>query len=232
MVVRMTPRAVPLRPDDRRAAILAAVAPLVVERGPAVSTHDLACAAGVAEGTLFRVFRSKDELVVAAARTVFAEDDHLSLLAGIDPAAPLEAKLVEIVTIWQGVVRRFLTVYLAFGAAGRKDALGSPGTEIDRAVADEADRITAGLLAPDADRLRMPVPEVIKILGSLVLMSVHPMTIGLRLDPTQLVDLLLHGVSNQVAGANENPLDPHPVSAVRLAGRHTHAPEGPPCSGA
>lgn len=217
----MTPRAAPLRPDERRAAILQAVVPLVVERGPAVTTRELACAAGVAEGTLFRVFESKDDLVVAAARTVFAEDGHLDRLSAIDAAAPLEPKLVEIVTIWQEVVRRFLKVYLAFAAAGRKDALGAPGSEIDPDVAAEADRITAGLLAPDADRLRMPVPEVIKILGSLVLMSVHPMTRGLPLDPTQIVDLLLHGVSSTPGRADENPLDPHPASAVKLAGRHT-----------
>lgn len=228
----MTPRAAPLRPDERRAAILAAVVPLVVERGPAVTTRELACAAGVAEGTLFRVFESKDDLVVAAARTVFAEDAHLDRLAAIDPAAPLEPKLVEIVTIWQAVVRRFLQVYLAFGAAGRKDALGAPGREIDPDVAAEADRITAGLLAPDVDRLRMPVPEVIKILGSLVLMSVHPMTMGLPLDPAQIVDLLLHGVSSTPGPADHNPLDPHPASAVTMAGRHTVDSEGTTCSGA
>ncbi|MBN9326134.1 MAG: TetR family transcriptional regulator, partial [Cellulomonas sp.] len=43
-------------PDERRRAILRAVLPVVRERGADVTTRELAEAAGVAEGTLFRVF--------------------------------------------------------------------------------------------------------------------------------------------------------------------------------
>src|SRR5450756_2416507 len=59
-------RAAPMAPDDRRAAILAAAVPLLRERGPSVTTRELAEAAGVAEGTLFRVFPDKAALVQAA----------------------------------------------------------------------------------------------------------------------------------------------------------------------
>ena len=45
-----------MAPDDRRKAILAVLVPLIVEKGGDVSTREIARAAGIAEGTIFRVF--------------------------------------------------------------------------------------------------------------------------------------------------------------------------------
>ena len=67
-------RAAPLPPDERRAAILLAVRPVILARGAAVTSRELAEAAGVAEGTLFRVFTDKVTLVREA------------VLAAVDPA--------------------------------------------------------------------------------------------------------------------------------------------------
>src|SRR5690349_3699156 len=46
----MSERARPLPPAERRAALVAATLPLISEHGPAVSTRQIAVAAGVAEG--------------------------------------------------------------------------------------------------------------------------------------------------------------------------------------
>ncbi|MCW2808645.1 MAG: Transcriptional regulator, TetR family, partial [Marmoricola sp.] len=54
-------------PDDRRKAIVSVLVPLIVERGGEVSTREIAQAAGIAEGTIFRVFPDKRSLLVAAA---------------------------------------------------------------------------------------------------------------------------------------------------------------------
>lgn len=197
-----------MAPEERRAAILAAVVPVVLDRGPAATTRELAQAAGVAEGTLFRVFQSKDDLVVEAARSVFGRTDHLDELAAIDPRSPLDERLERIVAIWQQVVGRVMRVYIAFATCDQRHRLGDPRTAIDPDVVAEAERIIAGLLAPDADRLRLPVSEVQHILGGLVMTSVHPMGLGAPLTPTALVDLLLHGVLT--APDPENPLTPTP----------------------
>src|SRR5690625_3506692 len=61
------PRATPMSADERRAWIIEALLPLLVERGGEVRTKEIAEAAGVAEGTIFRVFTDKRELMLAAA---------------------------------------------------------------------------------------------------------------------------------------------------------------------
>lgn len=67
MLYGVTPRATSMSPDDRRKAIVTALVPLLVERGGDVSTREIAQAAGIAEGTIFRVFPDKKSLLMAAA---------------------------------------------------------------------------------------------------------------------------------------------------------------------
>ena len=85
----MSPRAVALPPDQRREALVQATLPLLLVHGRAVTTRQIAEAAGVAEGTIFRVFDSKDELVEAAVRQAFVPGRLANELDDIDPAAPL-----------------------------------------------------------------------------------------------------------------------------------------------
>lgn len=58
-------RASPLPADERRRAIIEATKPLLIDHGDKVTTKQIAEAAGIAEGTIFRVFANKDELIEA-----------------------------------------------------------------------------------------------------------------------------------------------------------------------
>ncbi|HET9301799.1 MAG TPA: helix-turn-helix domain-containing protein, partial [Propionibacteriaceae bacterium] len=64
-------RAAPLPLDERRAALIAATEPLLEQFGREISTRQIAEAAGIAEGTIFRAFATKEELIDAVIKDSF-----------------------------------------------------------------------------------------------------------------------------------------------------------------
>lgn len=95
------PRADALR---NRAAILSAARELVIAQGPGIGMDEIAAAAGVAVGTLYRHFPAKRDLVeaiVAEIATVVSESLD-SALARVDAGA--SAAIDEIVALLRSVV--------------------------------------------------------------------------------------------------------------------------------
>jgi AcrR family transcriptional regulator len=91
MVVKQ--RAEPLSPDARRQTIVDAVIPLLLEDGPKVTTARIAAAAGIAEGTIFRVFPDKATLLFEAVRESFDPAPELDMLTRVEKELPFEIKL-------------------------------------------------------------------------------------------------------------------------------------------
>ena len=90
-------RAAALPPEERRARIVEATLPLLLAHGAAVTTRQIAEAAGIAEGTIFRVFPDKETLIAAVVEAALDTSAVDAALDAIDAALPLEARLVAAV---------------------------------------------------------------------------------------------------------------------------------------
>lgn len=170
-------RASPLPPDERRTAILAAVQDVILERGTAVTTRDLAAAAGVAEGTLFRVFEDKTTLLREA--VLAAIDPSLALvpMRSIDLDAPLEQRIVEVMRISQARVERtvaWMSLLHQLGQPDAGDAHHGPHAAFQdrrRTVGSAIRAELIHLLTPDEARLRLPLQEAADLLATILVGS-------------------------------------------------------------
>src|SRR5205807_338584 len=98
-------RAAALPPDERRSMIVAATLPLLLEHGDRVTSRQIAEAAGIAEGTIFRVFADKDEVIAAVIEAALDPEPLEAALAAI-PAGPAfeDGLAAAVVLIQQRVI--------------------------------------------------------------------------------------------------------------------------------
>jgi len=182
-----------MAPDERRAAIVAATLPLVIEHGVAVTTRQIAEAAGIAEGTIFRVFADKQELLDTVIDAALDPTPDVDALTAIALDLPLEARLVAAVEVLQRRVTRIWQAMTAVGVARLADR--HPPER--RSDPPEVDAIAA-LLAPDANRLRCDLLEVARLVRAVTFAATHPLLAPGRPAPAdEIVALLLDGVRDR-----------------------------------
>ena len=193
VAVTTTPRrtrAAALPPDERRAAIVEAAMPLVLAHGVNVTTRQIAEAADIAEGTIFRVFADKDELIDTVIDAALDSTPDVAALRAVPLALPLEERLAAAVEVLQ---RRVTRVWQAMTAAGVTRAKERRPPEVG-SDPPEVVALTA-LLEPDADRFRHPVAHVARRTRAVTFATTLP-TLALDHPATarEVVELLLDGV--------------------------------------
>jgi AcrR family transcriptional regulator len=186
-------RAAALHPDDRRASILAVTEKLIVAQGATVSTRAIAEAAGIAEGTIFRVFSTKEAIIDAIFEDAFDRDSYKRDIAAIDANAELRTRMIAVVAILQHRIRRIMALFTAIGF--RKPA-GMQGHKKGRRRHPFSDAEIVAILGPDRDRLRVPPAEVAGLIQAMVMALSNPVLAHRSsTGPEEIVDLILNGVA-------------------------------------
>jgi AcrR family transcriptional regulator len=196
-------RAPAMSQEERRAAIVRTTLPLLVEHGGTVSTSQIAAAAGIAEGTVFRAFKDKQDLLIACMRAGMNSDDEVAVIERIGTGGPLHERL----TLGVEAISGYLDRIWALGQAMRVGGV-SPDAMRERMHGEEdrepgpppemlrVSRAMGGLFDETTDNLRVDAERAVRMLLGLVFtnrMQGHGFGESI-VDPAEIVDLFLHGV--------------------------------------
>ena len=183
-------------PDERRAALIAATEPLLERFGREVSTRQIAEAASVAEGTIFRAFPTKDALIDAVLEEIFDVQRTCEELHRIDLSLNLEDRMVAAVGVLQTRLRKAFALFHSMRLGPRPDQ-----RDFKARQKSDNERLDAGvvrLLEPDHGRLRVPPDEAANALRAVTFALTHPIVgNGRHTRPEQIVDLVLHGIATE-----------------------------------
>jgi AcrR family transcriptional regulator len=202
-------------PDERRAAIVEATIPLVLEHGHGVTVRMIAEAAGVAEGTIFTVFRDKDALMLAVRERTFDAEPALRALAAIDLAAPLRTRMLAVVGIVSDQLQRAFLLITALGLTGPPKDRESESRR--REINNSFTAAIVALIEPDAPALSVSPQHVAHVLRLLIFSACHPViNDGCPLSAEQIVDSVLDGARRREPASDEpaRPAHHHELSTT------------------
>ncbi|TQS27174.1 TetR/AcrR family transcriptional regulator [Microbispora sp. KK1-11] len=190
--------------EERRAMVVQAAIPLLVEIGPSVTTLQIARAAGISEPTIFRAFADKNEVLAACLAEVTDPRHVVGELAAIDPSEPLRTRLIALIEVLRAQGERTAAVVnavsLATQARPRESLSEEDRTRFAASRTASYERLHAAAVAvlePDAAGLRTPVETA----AGMVLAIVMALGRGggwqagaASVTTEGLADLILHGV--------------------------------------
>ena len=185
--MQTTRRATPLSVEDRQSMIVDAVIPLLLTHGRAVTSRQIADAAGVAEGTIFRAFGDKDAVIAAALERFFDPEPMRAALRTVSPDQPLEAKVQQLIVILRDRFR---------GIIGMMAILGERERPPHRGDYHQFEDIISTALAPDAATLGWSGARIAQVLRILAFSSAIPGVAGDDLfSVEELTHIVLYGVT-------------------------------------
>ncbi len=216
--IRKNGRATALPPEQRRELIVSTSLPLLLRRGPSVTTREIAEAAGIAEGTIFRIFPDKESLIEAVIEKALDPAPLEAALSEIDAGLPLEQRLARAVRLLQ---ERVVGVWQLISIVGVR-----PPKEHGRRPRSLGDlHALAALFEPDRDGLRFDPSASARRLRALTIAATHPMlTAGKVLSANEIVSLFLDGARRTPGGRSTARPTARTSGATGDAGGRRHRP--------
>ena len=178
-------RASALPPEERRVAIVDATLPLLLEHGEMLTTRQIAEAAGIAEGTIFRAFADKDELIATVVEAALDTAHLEEQLETVDRSQPFEQVLIDAVEILQ---ERVVGIWRLLSGIGPRfhDPTRKPVIEL---------RALVTICSDKRAKFRVDAPTAARHLRALTLAATHPMMVSESMSSAEIVELFLFGVS-------------------------------------
>lgn len=179
-----------------------------------MTTKEISAAAKVSDGTIFSVFRDKEEVLLAALAAALDPTSALAELAAIDPELPLRDRLTRAVEILRGIV---VQVWQLSGTLQLKEVRGRiPQHSSLEYISHE---LLPKVLEPSRDELRIDPAVASWALIGLVSARSDPVRFQEPLSVDQIVDIFLDG-------ARVRPHDP-PAATRATRRKRNVGPAGP-----
>ncbi|MEY2398863.1 MAG: hypothetical protein QOJ00_2037 [Actinomycetota bacterium] len=164
--------------------IVQAALPLILEHGERVTTRQIADAAGIAEGTIFRAFSDKDDLIAAVVEAGLDTTVLEEALAAIDVDQSFEKCLDAAILAIQ---RRVTDVWQLLSAVGPRFHEKKPGPQPPSPA-------LVKMFEAHKERLSVKPAEAAKRLRAVTLAVTHPLMHDAPLSSREVTKQFLYGV--------------------------------------
>jgi AcrR family transcriptional regulator len=164
--------------------IVDAALPLILDHGERVTTRQIADAAGIAEGTIFRVFTDKEDVISAVVEKALDQAPLEEALAAIDLNQPLEKGLDAAIAAIQ---RRVVDIWQLMSAVGPRFQHEKTGPQPPSAA-------LVKLFEAHKERLSVKPVDAAKRLRALTLAVTHPLLNDAPMSSRDVAKQFLYGV--------------------------------------